>query len=97
MRRIENFLRALEKKVLSQKIAFLKHRRVLRQPDSENEFFKIQTFVRFLPYNLFGVSYDSDFCFFERKNMNLDNLPNVLNMVIRRTENFLRAFEKSFE
>ena len=76
-------------------MAFLKHSPVLHQPDSESEFFKIQTFVRFLPYNLFDVSYDPNF-FFERKDTILDNLPNVLNMVIRRIENFLRAFEKKF-
>ena len=34
--------------------------------------------------------------FFERKDMILDNLPDILNMVIRRIENFLRAFEKKF-
>ena len=28
--------------------------------------------------------------------MILDNLPDILNMVIRRIENFLRAFEKKF-
>ena len=27
----------------------------------------------------------------------LDKFPNILNMIIRRLENFLRAFEKSFE
>ena len=34
--------------------------------------------------------------FFKRKDMTLDNLPNILNMVIRHIENFLRAFEKEF-
>ena len=33
--------------------------------------------------------------FFERKDMILDNLPDILNMVIRRVENFLRTFEKN--
>ena len=46
-------------------------------------------------YLLIGVSYDFHF-FFERKDMTLKNLPNILNMVIRHIENFLRAFEKSF-
>ena len=61
IRRIENFLRAFGKKFRLQKMAFLKHSPVLHQPDSESEFFKIQTFVRFLPYNLLDVSCDSDF------------------------------------
>ena len=34
--------------------------------------------------------------FFERKDMMLDNLLNMLNMVMRRVENFLGAFEKTF-
>ena len=46
IRRIENFLRAFEKKLPS-KMSFLKHSPVLHQPDSESEFFKIQTFVTF--------------------------------------------------
>ena len=61
IRRLENFLRAFEKKFRLQKMAFLNHSPVLHQPDSESEFFKIQTFVRFLPYNLFDVSYDPNF------------------------------------
>ena len=45
-RHIENFLRAFEKNLPS-KIGFLKHSPELHQPDSESEFFKIQTFVTF--------------------------------------------------
>ena len=47
IRHIENFLEAFEKKFRLQKIGFLKHSSVPHQPDSESEFFKIQTFVTF--------------------------------------------------
>ena len=67
IRRIENFLEAFEKRFRLQKTGFLKHSPVPHQPDSESGFSKIQTFVRFLPYNLFDVSYDPNF--FERKDM----------------------------
>ena len=55
------------------------------------DFSKIQTFVRFLPYNLFDVSYDPNF-FFERKDMIINNLSDILNITIRHVEKFLRVF-----
>ena len=80
---------------MSKKIAFLKHSHALHQPDSESEFSKSKLLLRFLQYNLFGVSYDSD-VFFERKDMILDKLSNVLNIVIRRVENFQEPLKKKF-
>ena len=57
IRRLENFLRPFEKK-FTLKIGIFEPytNRILRVG-----FSKIQTFVRFLPYNLFDVSYDSNF------------------------------------
>ena len=60
IRRIENCLRAFEQKVLAKK-AFLKHRVVLRKPDSESEFSKSKLLLRFLTDKMFGVSYDFEF------------------------------------
>ena len=59
------------------------------------DFSKIQTFVRFLPYNLFDVSYDPNF-FFERKDMMLENVLDTQNMDVGRQENFLRRLEVGF-
>ena len=89
IRRLENFLRVFEKK-FTLKIGIFEPytNRILRV-----DFSKIQTFVRFLPYNLFDVSYDPNF-FFERKDMIINNLSNIFSVVTRRLENFLRVFEK---
>ena len=57
IRRVENFLRLFEKKFTSKIGIFEPYtNRILRV-----DFSKIQTFVRFLPYNLFDVSYDPNF------------------------------------
>ena len=53
----------------------------------------MQTFSRFLPYNLFDVSYVPDF-FYQDKELCSDNLSDNLNIVTRRTEKFLRTIEK---
>ena len=56
IRRLENFLRPFEKN-FTLKIGIFEPytNRILRVA-----FSKIHTFVRFLPYNLFDVSYDSN-------------------------------------
>ena len=57
IRREENFLRLFEKKITSKIGIFEPYtNRMLRV-----DFSKIQTFVSFLPYNLFDVSYDPNF------------------------------------
>ena len=55
-------------------------------------FFKVKRFFA----NIFRSMCRMTLIFFERKDMVLDNLPDILNMVIRCVENFLRAFEKNF-
>ena len=56
IRRVENFLSAFEKKITSKIGIFEAYTNPIMRVDSS----KIQTFLLFLPYNLFDVSYDSD-------------------------------------
>ena len=60
IRRVENFLRAFQKKFSVIKQPFLKHSHIAIGSILRVDFSKIQTFLRFLPYNSFDVSYDSN-------------------------------------
>ena len=90
-RRVENFLRAFEK-TFSQKPSFLQH--------MSNRF---EEWI-FQKSKLLYVSFDiicltcrmTLILFFERKDMIINNLSNILNITIRYVENFLRTFEKTF-
>ena len=63
---------------------------------SENRFFLIWTRFSSISSD-WCVAWTLFFCmnliFFERKDMILNNLPNILNMVIRQIKSFLRTFE----
>ena len=52
--------------------------------------------VNLVCIHLFWLVCRMTLIFFQRKDMILDNLSNMLNMVVRPTENFLTAFEKKF-
>ena len=76
-------------------MGFLEGYPIASQPHFWSWSSKIQTFSRFLPYNLFDVSYVPDF-FYQHKELCLDNLSDKLNIVIRRIEKFLRSIQKKF-